>query len=117
MNQYNQAEVEESLKSSLADKVAEYESVKGTLEAKTAEIEAINSSLADKTSENETLCSKLAEEKKINEDLSLATTKLQKLLEGAYRSLQAEKEKNKKVRQHSQDLIDLTNLGSFNEKH
>ena len=101
MNQYNQAEVEESLKSSLADKVAEYESVKGTLEAKTAEIEAINSSLADKTSENETLCSKLAEEKKINEDLSLATTK----------------PKNKKVRQHSQDLIDLTNLGSFNDKH
>ena len=95
MNQYTQAEVKDSLKSSLTDKVAEYESVKGTLEAKTAEIEAINSSLADKTSENETRCSKFAEEKKINEDLGLATTKL---------------------RQHSQDLISLTKLSSFNEK-
>ena len=87
-----------------------------------AEVEAsLKSSLADKTVENETLSTKLAEEKKINEDLSLATTKLQKLLEGAYRSLQAEKEKNKKVSQvraqHSQDLIDVTNLGSFNDKH
>lgn len=43
--------------------------------------------------EIDNLASKLTEEKKVSKDLSIATTKLQKLLETTRKQLQKEKEK------------------------
>ena len=47
--------------------------------------------IAEKAAEVESLAQKLSDEKKINKDLSVATTKLQKLLETTHKQLQKEK--------------------------
>ena len=55
--------------------------------------------IAEKAAEVESLAQKLSDEKKINKDLSVAATKLQKLLETTHKQLQKEKEKNAKAEQ------------------